>query len=163
MIRRLASLLLCLAPLAHADELQGTVVRVADGDTLTLRTDAGLIRVRLTEIDAPERGQPYNQVARRSLVELCMQRMARVAEAGRDQYGRALGRVYCDSVDANAEQVRRGLAWAFTKYLTDQRIADLESGARAARVGLWRDAEPVAPWAWRAAKREAGKPAAVTR
>lgn len=152
MIRCLVWLLLCLAPLAHAAELQGMVERVADGDTLTLRTDTGLIRVRLTEIDAPERGQPYNQVARRSLVELCLKQPARVESAGRDRYGRTLGRVYCSGVDANAEQVRRGLAWAFTKYLTDPRISEIEREARGAGVGLWRDPSPWAPWKFRSDK-----------
>ncbi|MGS5088270.1 thermonuclease family protein [Hydrogenophaga sp. A37] len=148
----LALALICAA--AHADDvLNGAVVRVADGDTLTLAVDGGeLVRVRLTEIDAPERGQPYNQVARRSLVELCLKQPARVESASQDKYGRTLGRVFCDGVDANAEQVRRGLAWAFTKYLTDARIAELESQARGAGVGLWRDPSPWAPWEFRSDK-----------
>jgi endonuclease YncB( thermonuclease family) len=137
---------------AQAEELIGTVVRVADGDTLTVSVGGEPVRVRLTEIDAPERGQPYNQVARRSLVELCMQQPARVDSAGQDKYGRTLGRVYCDGVDANAEQVRRGLAWAFTRYLTDPEIARIEASARDASVGLWRDSTPQPPWEWRAAK-----------
>jgi endonuclease YncB( thermonuclease family) len=134
---------------AHAEQLLGTVVRVADGDTLTVSAGGELVRVRLTDIDAPERGQPYNQVSRRSLVELCLQRSVRVEPAGVDTYGRTLGRVHCDGVDANAEQVRRGLAWAFTRYLTDPAIAELEAGARAASAGLWRDAGAVPPWVFR--------------
>lgn len=137
---------------AYAERLTGTVARVADGDTLTVSVKGQLVRVRLAEIDAPERGQPYNQVARRSLVDMCLQRSARVESEGVDKYGRTVGRVYCDGVDANAEQVRRGLAWAFTKYLTDARIAELESVARVARIGLWRDVEPTAPWGFRSDK-----------
>jgi endonuclease YncB( thermonuclease family) len=43
---------------------------------------------------------------------------ATLIEKGKDRYGRTLARVTCDGTDANAEQVRRGLAWAYTKYLT---------------------------------------------
>lgn len=149
----LLTLAIC-AGSACATELQGTVMRVADGDTLSVSVPgSGLVRVRLAEIDAPERGQPYNQVSRRSLVEICLQQPARVEVAGQDKYGRALGRVFCDGVDANAEQVRRGLAWAFARYLTDPDIAAIEVQARAAGVGVWRDQDPVAPWDFRALKK----------
>ena len=59
----------------------------------------------------------------------------------------------CDGTDANAEQVRRGLAWAYTKYLTDPQIKVLEEEARASRLGLWHDDKSVPPWEWRKAKR----------
>lgn len=152
-MRTLLLALAVVAGCAHAATLDGTVVRVADGDTLSVSVaGGGLVRVRLAEIDAPERGQPYNQVARRSLVDLCMQRPAQIELNGTDKYGRTVGRVFCGQVDVNAEQVRRGLAWAFTKYLTDPGIAAIEGEARAAGVGLWRDPSPQAPWDFRAEK-----------
>ena len=55
-------------------------------------------------------------------------------------------------------QVRAGMAWYFRRYAKEltpgrrQRYADMEAQAQAARRGLWADAEPVAPWDWRAAK-----------
>jgi micrococcal nuclease len=54
--------------------------------------------------------------------------------------------VIFDGTDANAEQIRRGLAWAYTKYLTDPRIKVFEEEARVARLGLRRDQKPVPPW-----------------
>ncbi len=60
-----------------------------------------------------------------------------------------MARVECDGKDASAEQAKIGLAWAYTRYLTDAEIARLADAARAAGVGLWADSEPVAPWEWR--------------
>lgn len=88
---------------------------------------------------------------------MCFDKEAEVQDKGRDRYGRTLGRVYCVGVDANAEQVRRGMAWVYDKYVTDhslysykmrrgRRGADcgptpiqcrLGSGARATECDIW--------------------------
>jgi hypothetical protein len=90
-------------------------VAVADGDTLTI-LDAGRQqrRIRLAEIDAPEkRRQPFGQRSKQSLSDLCYGRDAVIEDGRRDRYGRTIGRVSCAGIDANAEQVRRGMAWVF--------------------------------------------------
>lgn len=129
------------------------VVAIADGDTLTARCgEPGSyqqVKVRLAEIDAPERGQPFGDRSRQHLAQLCHQQQATIRSSGQDRYDRAIARVECQGQDANAEQVRAGMAWAYTRYLTDPEIARLEQAARAARVGLWSDASPVPPWDWR--------------
>lgn len=107
-------LLLCLLPvLAVAADIEGQVIAIADGDTLTVLHGREQVKVRLTDIDAPEKAQPFGQRARQSLAELCFHEQARVEDRGRDRYGRTLGRVWCAGVDANAEQVRRGMAWVY--------------------------------------------------
>jgi endonuclease YncB( thermonuclease family) len=143
---------LMLALNAHADFI-GKVVAVADGDTITALKDLQQVKVRLTEIDAPEKQQAFGNRSKESLSDLCFGKTATLLEKGKDRYGRTLARVTCDGSDANAEQVRRGLAWAYTKYLTDPQIKAIEEEARAARLGLWRDEKPVPPWEWRKAKR----------
>ena len=46
--------------LAHADIITGRVVRVSDGDTIVvLDSTNAQHKIRLTGIDAPERGQAY--------------------------------------------------------------------------------------------------------
>lgn len=132
-------------------DFEAQVIGVADGDTLTVRRDSVVVKVRLTEIDAPEKTQPFGNRSRKSLADLCFGKVARLVEAGRDRYGRTLARVYCAGTDANATQIHRGMAWAFIKYLTDPDIKSAEDGARAAHTGLWSDPAPVAPWDWRAA------------
>ena len=141
-----------LALNAHAD-FTGKVVAVADGDTITVLKDLQQVKIRLTEIDAPEKKQAFGNRSKESLSDLCFGKTATLIEKSKDRYGRTLARVTCDGTDANAEQVRRGLAWAYTKYLTDPQIKVLEEEARASRLGLWRDETPVPPWEWRKAKR----------
>ena len=70
----------------------------------------------------------------------------------KDRYGRLLGRVWGAGIDANAEQVRRGMAWVFDRYVKDRSLYPLQDAARAARRGLWADAQPLPPWEWRQAK-----------
>ncbi|MCZ2421058.1 MAG: thermonuclease family protein [Burkholderiales bacterium] len=134
------------ATAAQAGELRGRVVAVADGDTLTI-LDAGRQqrRIRLAEIDAPEKRQPFGQRSKQSLSDLCYGRDAVIEDGGRDRYGRTIGRVSCAGIDANAEQVRRGMAWVFDRYATDRSLYAIQDEARAARRGLWRDPQPVPP------------------
>ena len=138
---------------AQAGELRGRVVVVADGDTLTI-LDAGRQqhRIRLAEIDAPEKRQPFGQRSKQSLSDLCYGRDAAIEDGGRDRYGRTIGRVSCAGIDASAEQVRRGMAWVFDRYATDRSLYAIQDEARAARRGLWRDPQPVPPWEYRAKK-----------
>jgi len=95
--------LFLLGRTASAAELASRVVAVADGDTLTVLVSRQQIRVCLTEIDAPERKQPFGTRSRQSLADLCHGKPARVESTRADRYGRTLGRVYCAGVDANAE------------------------------------------------------------
>lgn len=141
--------------LANGEEIHGKVISVADGDTLTILTsEKRSLRVRLAGIDAPEYGQPYGNRSWASLAELCARKEARVTAAGKDRYSRTLGRVHCAGVDANAEQVRRGMAWVFDRYATDATLYAEQDAARAARRGLWAWSKPIAPWDWREAKRQ---------
>lgn len=139
---------------AAAGEIHGKVVSIQDGDTLTVLVDRKQVRVRLVEIDAPEKKQAFGNRSRQSLAELCASKQARVLEQGKDRYGRTLGRVYCAGVDANGEQVRRGLAWVYEHYAPQSSpYYALQAEARARNRGLWADAHPVPPWEWRHAKR----------
>ena len=107
--------------------------------------------MRLLDIDAPERKQAIGTRSRQSLADLCARRDATVLEAGKDRYGRTLGRFLCGGVDANAEQVRRGMAWVYVRYVPkDSPLYAVQAEAKAAKRGLWADPRPVAPWEWRA-------------
>lgn len=139
---------------AVAGELVGLVVSVQDGDTLTIHVGHEMVRLRLVDIDAPEKKQAFGNRSRQSLGEMCAGKKARVDDRGLDRYGRTLGQVTCAGVDANAEQVRRGMAWVYVKYAPkDSPLYGIEAEARAARRGLWQDIKPVPPWEWRKEKR----------
>lgn len=129
--------LLLLAQWVTAGELVGRVVKIQDGDTLTVLLSRQQIKVRLTDIDAPERKQPFGTRSRQSLADLCHGKDARIDDKGKDRYGRTLGRVYCASVDANAEQVRRGMAWVYVRYAPkDSPLYAVQAQAQLARLGL---------------------------
>jgi endonuclease YncB( thermonuclease family) len=160
----LCLIVLALTPTAALADFTGRVVKVSDGDTITVLVHKTQIRVRLDAIDAPEFKQAFGQRSRQSLADICAGRTAEVVERGKDRYGRTIGKISCDGVDANSEQLRRGMAWVFTRYVPKgSPLYELEANARLRQTGLWADAHPVAPWVWRAAQRAAQKPQPATR
>lgn len=157
--------LLCLPLLfalaCHARVIEGRVVAIADGDTITvLDADKVQHRIRLGGIDAPEKKQAFGTRSKESLSDLVYSKTVTVETGKTDRYGREIGKVLVDGLDANLQQVQRGFAWHCKAYEREQSANDrqlydfAQSEARAARRGLWRDAEPVAPWDWRKGRRE---------
>lgn len=158
-VRQISAALLFVAA-AHAtwaQTIDGRVVAIHDGDTVTL-VDAGRVqhRIRLAGIDAPETGrgmnqpgQPYGQASKRSLESLIHGRTVRAECQGRDKYGRLLCVLWLGRTDVNVEQVRRGMAWAYRGPLTPPGYMEAEEMARVDRRGLWREADPMPPSQWR--------------
>lgn len=143
------TLLQAQAPQAAAG-VRGKVVRVHDGDTVTILTpDKTEIKIRLLGIDAPEAGQPYGSAAKKSLSSLVFGREAHLHATGTDKYGRTLGQLHVGDVWVNHEQILRGMAWHYVQYSQDAQLAQAEADARRLRRGLWQDAKPVPPWLWR--------------
>jgi endonuclease YncB( thermonuclease family) len=129
------------------------VIGIADGDTLTARceTQGGManIKVRLAEIDAPEKGQPFGNRSRQHLSDLCFKRQSAIRPQSTDRYGRTIAHVECDGIDANSEQVRVGMAWVYDKYVVDRGLYAVQTQAQETKRGLWSDASPTSPWTWR--------------
>ena len=157
-----------------AETLEGKVVRIVDGDTLVI-LDATKTqhRVRLAGIDTPERGQPFGKGATENLARLAGMKVARVEWNKKDRWKRLIGTVWVQSPDARCAgeecpktldvgmaQLTQGLAWHFKRYAHEQpegereRYSFAEYEARAKRVGLWADPEPIPPWEWRKRKRK---------
>jgi len=153
-MRWLALLAVLVFDCAVAETLSGTVVTVIDGDTLVLQ-DAAKKRyvVRLAEIDAPEPKQPFYVQSARSLASFCHQKSAEVEWSQREGK-RYVGYVKCAGKDANAEQLRRGMAWGSPKASKPTGgLYELEAYARLRRIGLWKDDNAVAPWEFAAKKK----------
>lgn len=133
-----------------------TVIGISDGDTLTvLNEDKQQVKIRLAEIDAPEKGQPFGTQSKKSLSDLCFGKQAKVTPRVKDQYGRTVARVSCDGVDANLEQISRGMAWVYRKYAKDHNLFVYEHEAKRQKRGLWADKSPTPPWEWRKSARYA--------
>lgn len=152
-MRRIALLLIFPSALAIAGQTC-EVVGVADGDTITALCQGNeRLKIRLAEIDAPEKAQPFGMRSKQSLSDLCFGKQVEIAKQARDRYGRTVARIQCDGTDANAEQVRRGMAWVYDKYVKDHSLYQLQDKAKAEHIGLWVDSSPTQPWAWRKARR----------
>jgi endonuclease YncB( thermonuclease family) len=133
-----------------------TVIVISDGDTLTvLNENKQKVKIRLAEIDAPESRQPFGTKSKQSLSELCFGMQAQIKPQVKDRYGRTVVRVTCDGIDANAEQVNRGMAWVYRKYAKDHSLYVLQNGAKVAGRGLWSEPSPMPPWEWRQSFRHA--------
>jgi endonuclease YncB( thermonuclease family) len=132
--------------------INGKVVKITDGDTLTILTDINeQIKIRLHGIDAPEKKQAFGEASRKNLADLCANKTAIIEDKGQDRYKRTLGIVYCDSVNANEKQVQDGYAWAYTQYSKD--YIKYEKEAKEAKKGLWQDKSPIAPYNYRKSKK----------
>ena len=138
--------------LIGAEPLTGRVVKVTDGDTITVLVDQQQIKIRLNAIDAPEQGQDFGQKSKEALADLVFGKEVRIETHGKDRYGRTIGDVYVGGTFVNEKMVEEGWAWNYVKYSKSQRLADLERQARAAKRGLWAGKSPVAPWDYRAEK-----------
>ncbi|MDP2030756.1 MAG: thermonuclease family protein [Thiobacillus sp.] len=144
----MAGLVLAISFPACAD-FSGRVVSIADGDTITVLVERQQVKVRLVEIDTPEKAQAFGAKAKQALGDMVFGKDVAVEEHGKDRYARTLGRVMVNGQDANAEMVRQGYAWVYRKYSLNPDLLRLEFEAREAKRGLWVDPEPVPPWEWR--------------
>ena len=134
-----------------ADALVAVIIAVADGDTLTAKIEDKVVKIRLAEIDAPEKLQLFGPQARASLVKLCLNKPATVRPINTDRYGRTVAHVVCAGTDAATWQVTNGAAWVYVRYAPKKSpLYALEADAKAAGKGLWQEPSPTPPWVWRA-------------
>jgi endonuclease YncB( thermonuclease family) len=139
--------------------LEGKVVRIADGDTLTiLEGPNAQHRIRLFGIDAPAKGQAFGTKAQRALADKVFSKTIRVEVVQIDRYGREVGRIYLGDRFINAEMVRDGFAWRYPQFDLAREFSRLETDAREHKRGLWADAHPVPPWEFRREKRQPAAP-----
>lgn len=154
--RSLTAFILFVAALspAAADACTGRVVGVTDGDTVKVLCDGIETKVRLDQIDAPERAQAFGSRSKEALSDLVYNKTVRLEVSGTDRYKRTLATIWVGDTDANREMIRQGYAWAYRKYLRDDDLIEEESAAKSARRGLWSDPHAIPPWEFRKLKRK---------
>lgn len=126
-----------------------------DGDTLCVFCPAlseKKIYVRLVGIDAPENGQPYWDVSRDNLNNLCQYQKVFLRPEGFDKYQRTLAQVECRNENVAEQQVKNGLAWVDTRYQLNRALSALQKQAKQEKSGLWRENAPLPPWEYRKKK-----------
>ncbi len=143
-------ILLCQLACTSQSRIEGTAIRIIDGDTFELLTsNKRPIRIRLFGIDAPEKNQEFGTASKQVLASRIFQKKVIVEKVNTDRNGRMVAVVYCDGVDINLYMIRSGMAWHFTRYSKRQDYANAEQAARSEKVGLWSHASPIAPWDFR--------------
>lgn len=153
-MRTLLPALLLLLHLSASADTHCRVVGITDGDTLTcLTAQRQQIKVRLAEIDTPEKAQPYGQRSKQALAALAHGKTVQLIEQGRDRYGRTIARAVTDTDDVNRAMIAQGAAWVYRQYNRDKSLLAVEAQAKAARRGLWAlpESDIVPPWEWRKA------------
>lgn len=121
---------------------------------MTLLVEGKPVKIRLANIDAPEKKQPFGEKSKQSLSQMCWGKDAQYFTQSVDRFKRQVAVVYCDGVSANKSQVVSGMAWVYTKYNHDHSLINLERGAKAIGIGLWSDPVAVPPWDWRRSRNE---------
>ena len=153
----LAFVLVISTAVQSAEDIYGIVVSIADGDTVTLKVNDTTHKIRLAEIDTPERDQPYGLAATSALTDLLLGNQVRVKVVKEnDQYGRVIGRIFIEQKDVSAHMIQEGHAMVYRRYLTDKSLLQLEANAKYKKLGLWGlpEQERVPPWVWRQQQRE---------
>ncbi|MFT3994838.1 MAG: thermonuclease family protein [Dysgonomonas sp.] len=146
--------LIILSMLLSSFTLTGKIVKVQDGDTVTLLDNNNTQhKIRLHGIDAPETGQPYGNKSKEHLSGLIADKNVTVDVKGKDQYKRILGVIYLGDTNINAEMIRSGYAWSY-KYSKDKYYIKLQEKAKEQKKGLWKDKNAVDPWQWRKNKKK---------
>ena len=129
--------------------LHGQVIDVLDGDTVKLRSDWHIYKIRLAGIDAPEKQQAYGVQSKIYLEHLIVDKDVSIKVVSCDQYGRYVGRIYLGGKDINGEMIRSGYAWHYYQYDSDPVYAVFMLDAQRANRGLWQEAHPTPPWIFR--------------
>lgn len=127
----------------------GVVISVADGDSVTVLRDRFPVKIRLSDIDAPEHGQAFGEQSKQALSHLVYRKAVTVDPREIDRYGRTVARVFVGPLDVNLAMVDAGYAWWYRQYSHDGAVAKAERGARMAGRGLWVDPHPQPPWNFR--------------
>jgi endonuclease YncB( thermonuclease family) len=147
---------LFLSNIVNAKTIEGLVVGVADGDTITvLDQQKNTYKIRLQGIDAPEKKQAFGEKSKQSLHDLVHGKQVRIEYDKEDKYGRIVGKITLDDLDICLQQLVLGMAWHYKKYQNEQSVADrvvyndAELKSKSLKLGLWADETPMPPWEFR--------------
>jgi endonuclease YncB( thermonuclease family) len=103
---------LVIASSAFAQIFSGKLVKVVDGDTFHVLKNGKAEKIRLADIDCPERKQPFGQKAKRYVLDVAAQKIVTVNVKTTDRYGRKIASITLPKGrNLNQKLIRSGLAW----------------------------------------------------
>lgn len=133
------------------------VIKVPDGDTITVEYSGGTARVRIFAIDSPETKQNYGREAGDLARSLLMGATVELRVQTKDRYQRLVAEVVLpDGRDYGRIMLAEGAAWHYKAYDKREELDAIERDAREAKRGLWAYPRPQAPWDYRKRQRAAG-------
>lgn len=142
-------------------DFSGIVTKIFDGDSFLVAASGARgheIEVRLMDVDAPEKNQPYADVARSALTKLIGNRRVFVDVVTIDKYDRKVAKVYRepDRLEVTRSLVREGHVWVNGRYAKDRSLITLEAGAKSKSLGLWAlpERDRIPPWDFRRQERK---------
>lgn len=140
----------CRNPGLKTEKVSGKVISISDGDTFRLlKSDNSIIKVRIANIDCPERKQPFSAKATQLTSKLIFEKNVTLNILNKDKYGRSVAEVKCKGKNVGEELLANGLAWHFVRYSSNAKLQALEDKAKKKKLGLWYDKKPIPPWDWR--------------
>lgn len=145
-------LFLLFPTVINAAQFKGKVIHILDGDTIDvlLMQNKQPVRIRLANIDAPERKQAFGRWSGELLKRLIAGQNVTVTYSQHDHYGRVIGRIFTtNGQEVSRYMVQSGAAWVYERYNTDKSLPALQRYAKAQKYGLWADSNPIPPWEWR--------------
>ncbi|MGE8434582.1 thermonuclease family protein [Chryseobacterium joostei] len=149
-------LLSLLFPVIMFSQTSGKVIKISDGDTITLLLKGNeQKKLRLAEVDCPESGQPFGKNAKQFTSAQVFCKTVKFIETNKDRYGRSIAKVYYDNGKyLSKELIKAGMGWWYFSYSKDASLGQLQENAQRSKVGLWQDVHAMAPWEYRKMKRE---------
>lgn len=152
-------LLYVLFPLFLFSQTTGKVIKISDGDTITLLLKGNQQKkIRLAEVDCPENGQAFGKNARQFTSAQVFGKTVSFVETTTDRYGRSIAKVYYDDGKyLSRELIKAGMGWWYFSYSKDASLGKLQETAQQKKIGLWQDSNGIAPWEYRKIKRELRK------
>ena len=150
-MKRIILLFLLVGTLVFGKTLVGKVVKVYDGDTLTMLVDGQKEKIRFYGIDAPEHDQPYGIESRDFVRSKVMGKEIRLEVVNTDKYGRNIGKIYYNGNRyLNLESVKGGYSWWYEYFARNEhKFESAEKSARRYKKGLWKGKNPINPYEWR--------------
>ncbi|MDM1552959.1 thermonuclease family protein [Chryseobacterium indologenes] len=152
-------LLSLLFPAILFSQTTGKVIKVSDGDTITVLLKGNIQKkLRLAEVDCPENGQAFGKNAKQFTSAQVFGKTVKFKETNTDRYGRSIAKIYYDNDKyLSQEVIQAGMGWWYYSYSKDESLGKLQEKAQQNKIGLWQDVHAVAPWDYRKMKREQSK------
>lgn len=154
-LMRSAALSLMLVGAANAEIIAGKVIKVADGDTVTIVSNSKQYKIRLAGIDTPEKTQPYFSQAKQFTSSQVFNKQVKADVRDKDRYGRYVADVYYGDKWLNLELVKVGAAHVYERYTNDPHLFNAQAVAKNNKKGIWSlpASQQTPPWEFRRNKR----------